>query len=107
MYRLHVLWNLSRETEKIATNVSLLNSTHKRPEPQSDLKHLVENQSHYETDLNGEIKGGWAFEPKVSQMWPCLPLATKWPEPHGTETKPLWNKSQCCTETCLSFCTKI
>ena len=53
------------ETEKLATNVTLLNSSHKRPEPQSDVKHLVQNQNHCETNLNGEMKGSWAFTPKT------------------------------------------
>ena len=31
----------------------------------------MQNQSLYETDLNSEIKGGWAFAPKVDHkvMW--------------------------------------
>ena len=44
------------ETEKLATNLTLLNSSHKRPEPRSDVKHLVQNQNHCETNLNGEMK---------------------------------------------------
>ena len=55
---IHVLCNLSHKTEKLATNVTLLNSSHKEPEQQSGLKHLAQNQRHYETDLNGELKGG-------------------------------------------------
>ena len=46
--------------------MTLLNSSDKGPELQSDLKHLVQDQSHYETDLNGEMKGGWAFATKAS-----------------------------------------
>ena len=62
----HVLYNLFHETEKLATNLNFLNSSHKRPELQSDLKHLVQNQTHYETDLNGDMKSGRAFTPKAS-----------------------------------------
>ena len=44
------------ETEKLTTNVTLLNSSHKRPEPRSDVKHLVQSQNHCETNLSGEMK---------------------------------------------------
>ena len=47
-------------------NMTLLNSNHKGPEPQINVKHLVQSQSHYITGLNGEIKGCWAFAPKAS-----------------------------------------
>ena len=38
---------------------------------QSDLRHLVQNQSHYETDLNVEMKRGWTCPPKADHkvMW--------------------------------------
>ena len=55
---LHSLLNLPQETEKLARNVSLINSNHKGNEPKINLKHLVQSQSHYVTDLYGEIKGG-------------------------------------------------
>ena len=63
---LHV-YDISHESGKLATNVTFLNSSHEGPEPQSLLKHLVQNQTHYETDLDGEINGAQAFSPNVSQ----------------------------------------
>lgn len=63
---LHLLLNLPQETEKLARNVSLINSNHKGNEPKINLKNLVQSQSHYVTDLYGEIKGGWAFAQKAS-----------------------------------------
>lgn len=63
---LHLLLNLPQETEKLARNVTLINSNHKGREPKINLKHLVQSQSHYVTDLYGEIKGGWVFAQKAS-----------------------------------------
>ena len=63
---LHIPYYLSHEVENLATNVTLLNSSHKGPEPQSALKYLVQNQSHYKTDFNGKMKGDWAFAAKAS-----------------------------------------
>ena len=57
--------------------MTLLNSSHKGPEPQSDLKHLAHDQSHYKTDLNSEMKGGWDFALNASLK---CDLAYLWPQ---------------------------